>query len=745
MTNYPETEQATLSGDNVRHINSIEGSAEPALLLIDFDRILLALKRNRWWILGIVAGSLILGAIITMLIVPKYAAWSQVLVEQESDQIIENADLSPVSGYQDADRFLQTQADVIQSRALAARIVAANGLADDAAFFEAAGAKLPEATDLPEVGSAYAGADGLKRFRQEAATDLIQENLMVDLPADSRLVSIGFLSRSPVISARIANSASENLIEFNLARKFDSSTYAREFLGQQLAEAREKLEQSEQELNRYSRQAGLIRIAGQGDNPDGETTLSVTNDSLMQLNQAASAATAERIAAQNRYQAVRNAPLLSIPQVLQNPAVQELIKQRAEIESKLNAEEAIHLAEHPTVVSLRSQLAGINSRINQIGNSIRGSLRLEYESVQQRETSLRSRVSNIRSNALDEQDRGVQYSVLKRVADTDRGLYDTLLERSNQLNATAGATSNNISFISRAEIPRRTDSPNFLLNMIAALFAGLGLAALFTIVREMMDNRISSPTDIAALDLPLLGLIPETENDNITEELADPKSALSEAYASLVANLRYASASGMPRSLAITSARQSEGKSTTALVIATNIALMGRTVLLIDADLRRPTLHQRVLKKDVEGLTKILARESALQEVTQPGPVDGLSLVTGLPSPANPSLLLAGGNLDKLVAESTARYDIVIFDCPPVLGLSDTPTIAQECEGVLMLCDAQSAQMGAVRGALQRLSLINANIIGAVLNRFDPKTEGRAYNSYGSGYYTYGETKLDHE
>ena len=716
-------------------------AGEGEVVEFDLHVIYTAIRRNLLWIAAIIGACLGLGVVATLLSVPQYIATSSVLVEQETEKIIEES-TSNAGGYQDADRFLRTQADIIGSQALAIRVVESEGLAENPDFFTALGAEYP--TEETIEGEPL-GPDGLPGLRRSVATQLLLENLEVNLPPQSRLIEVSFESSEPGISAAIANAVATNFVESNLARKFDSSAYAREYLSQELADARSKLEQSERDLNQYSRAAGLIRVSGQGQNADRETTLSVTNDTLVQLNAAANAAAADRIGAENRWRNVANVSPLSIPQVLTNQAVQQLLAEKAKVEAALAEERTRHLDEHPDVQALEAQLGGIDQQIAAVGQSIKRSIRLEYESARDREESIRSRVTNIRGEALNEQDRGVQYNLLKRVAETDRALYNTLLTRFNELSATAGAASNNVSIVDIAEVPRKPDSPKPMLNMLLALLGGFVLSGLFVAGREILDDVVRSPTDVEdKLGLPLLGMVPNAENDDISEDLEDPKSAASEAYQSLVTNLRYSSADGIPKTILVTSSQQGEGKSTTSLQLAREFARLNRRTILIDADLRRPTLHRQLPGgQTVEGLTALLAGEKTIDQAAVPSGTPNLDYITALPIPPAPSALIATADIAGLVETLAKTYDHIIVDAPPVLGLSDAPTFAAIIHSTILVIDASKGRAGGVKSAMRRLELVNATIIGAVLTKFDPQQAGSAYSYYGSGYYTYEHARDD--
>ena len=712
---------------------------EDGLFGIDIGHIISVVRRNLLWIALIIGAALAAGLILTMLAVPRYQATAKVLVETEADQIIEGSNLQPTTNAWDIDRFLQTQVDILESRALAERIVEAEGLAKDSDFFAAFGVNLPDQADLP---AEFSGPDGYEAYKAKIAAGLLQGGLSASLPANSRIISIGFQSNDPVYSAKLANAYAENFIEANLSRKFDSSSYARNFLSQQLDEARARLEKSERELNQYSRVAGLIRVSGQGANANQETTLSVTNDSLLQINQAASQASADRVAAEDRWKTIANEPVLSIPQVLANSAVQDLIRQKAVVEGKLAEERARHLDGHPSVQALRAQVREFDSRIQTVGGAIKRSVFLEFQAAKEKEESLTGRVSGLRSAALEEQDRGVEYNLLKRVAETNRALYDTLLERYNQLSATAGAAANNMSLVDRAQVPSGPSSPNLMLNLLLALFSGAVVAALFVFLRDYFDDAIRSPEDVEArLGVPMLGLIPIA--DDADAALADSKTAVSEGYHSLVTNLMYSSSAGLPRSLLVTSASEAEGKTTSAYALALDLARLDRKVLLIDADLRRPTLHRRLDAPAKYGLTDLLTGQAHFEETLVHSGVANLSYIVGLPIPPDPSILLGGERLPRIMAAAQERFDVVIVDSPPMLGLSDAASIATQVEGVMLVIDATDFRRGAVKSALRRLGLVKAPVLGAVVTKFDPKTADGEYSYYGYNYYQYGDRKAE--
>lgn len=708
-----------------------EGQADGIDFAAVFKTVLQAVRRNILLIGAILLGTIVAGVILTLLITPKYKANAQVLIENQADQIIEGSELQKIDAGSDTDLFLQTQLGIIRSRSLARIVIQSGGFDKRPEFFEALGTTMPDDDELkgPQLATA----------RQTTAINVLLENLEVDLPRDSRIATITVTSRDSELAAKIANLYADRFIEYNLNQKYQSSAYARRFLGDQLSEARAKLTQSERDLNQYARAAGLIRVSSQGDSGTQETALSVTNNTLIQLNDAASKAVAERITAEDRWNTLARQPALSVPEVNSNQAIQQLVGEKTKIEGQLAEEQSRHLDDYSTVKSKRAQIAELDRRILTLAETLKKTAYLDYVTALEREKSLTAQVDTLRNAALGEQDRGVQYSVLKREADTNRALYETLLSRYNQISAMAGASNNNLTIVDRAEVPRIPASPKLVVNLVVSFILGLMFAAAAVFMREIFDDAIRTPDDVERkLNMRLLGLVPKVkEGEDIDEAITDHRSGVSEAYRSLVTNLRYSTATGLPQILCVTSSREGEGKSTTARTIARDIAGIGKRVLLVDMDLRRPTLHRKLTMPNASGLTDLLTGNKSFDDVLLRSEIDNLDLITGLPTPPDPALILSGEGVPAFLAQARERYEVVIIDSPPLLGLSDAVILATHADGVLFVIDGSAFHRGAVKSALRRLALINANILGVVLNRFEPRVGDDEYAYYAYNYYNY--------
>lgn len=701
---------------------------------IDVRKILLVIRANLWIIGLIVAGSLALALVFTMLKTPRYTAVATVQINNQSAQVLgddqQDASQAEAATAQDTDRFLKTQIAILNSRAIAERVAQRLRLIGNPQFYAGMGVPAPKPTASQQQVRDY-------------TLNLLNQNELADMTQASRLATISFTSIDQQLSARIANAWANEFIQANLQRRYDSSAYARDFISGQLAEAKAKLEQSERDLNAYARQVGLIRTRDPapttGDADSGGTTGSVTTASLLQMNTALNQAQVNRMAAEQRWKALSGGNLLGAPEVLANSTITSLLADRARADAELQRERARHLDDYPSVVQGKAQIASINQQINAVAQSIRTSVKEQYDAAVQAESNLKGELSQLKGTSLEEQDKSVQYNLLAREADTNRSLYDGLLQRFKELNAAAGISASNISIIDAAEPPSIPSSPVLVNNMLIALLAALALSALVILIRFQLDDAVRVPEDIEEkLGMPLLGVIPKAEDTTPAAALADPKSAVSESYNSLRGSLLYSTATGLPRSLLITSSQPSEGKSTTSLAVATGLARLGKKVLLLDVDMRRPALHAVIGVPNDHGMSSLLTAQDTLADVVRQTEEPNLQVITSGPVPPSPTELLSSGRLTQLLRELSETYDVVILDSPPVLGLADAPLMSAIVDGVMLVVQSDRSRRGSLRASLRRLRAMQPNVLGAVLTMFDASKSGNRYSEYyGYNYYRY--------
>ena len=724
-----------LNGRNLNGLNDDYPFYEERWEAVNLRQLVLIVRANLLVISIIVVVALTIAILLTMLQTPRFTAETTLQINDQSAQILGKQDdisQDPAVSASDTERFLQTQVDILKSRALTERVAQKLRLVGSAKFYEAMGVRRPP-TDIG------------RRQLEDLTITTLETAREVSLPRNSRLATISFVSTQPELAARIANTLASEFVQSNLQRRFDSSAYARDFIAGQLSEARAKLERSERELNAYAREAGIIRDRDGAANPDKRGSGgSVTAASLLEVNSAANQAEAARIGAQQRWELIPRSDPLNSPDVLANPAISALLAERARLQSELEKQRANHLDDYPTVTQLKAQVDVIDNQLRAVANSVRASVKQQYDAAVETERSLKRQVVELKGSSLEEQDRLVQYNLLAREADTNRTVYEGLLQRYKELNAAAGISASTISIIDPAIPPVSPSSPNLFRNLLAALLVGLVLASGFVFLRSRFDDAIRVPEDIEAkLGLPLLGVIPLSQDIDVGSALADPKSPVSEGYNSLRSALLYSTSSGLPKSLLVTSSQPSEGKSTTSLAIANGIARLGRTVVLIDADLRRPTLHRALpsaSRSNSVGLSSLLTSQNSISEVLQDSDQPHLKIITSGPIPPSPTELLSSNHLRAVLDELEQLFDVIILDSPPVLGLADAPLMSTLVDGVVMIVQSDRSRRGSLKSSVRRLRDMRNNVLGAVLTKFDPiSTRNRYSEYYGYNYYHYSE------
>ena len=703
-------------------------SDRPTIDLASYWR--LALK-YRFLIIGCFLGALVIGATLTLLMTPIYTAQATLQIDREAARIIDTEDVTPRENMMQGEEFFQTQYGLLRSRSLAERVIESLGLASSDEALEAMGVQAPEAG-----GTAAAQASR----RRAAALKALQNNLGVSPVRGSRLVTVGYDNPNPVVAARIANGFAENFIQSNLDRKFESSSYARQFLEERIVQTKERLESAERQLVAYAANQQIINVGEPSEGAaSGGATESLTSNNLVALNSALARTRAERVAAEERWRSAGRADLMTLPEVLQNPTIQRLTEQRALLDAEYQQKLSTYQPDYPEMVQLNARIDEADSQIRTIAGNIRSSIQSEYRIAANQERSLQAQVTGLTGDVLDLRDRSIQYNILQRELDTTRTLYEGLLQRDKEVGVTGGVTANNISIVDLATPPREPSKPNMLVNMALAALLGLGLGVLAALIMEALDETLATPDDVEKkLGVPVLGVVPLLEKgETTTSALVDIRSGFSEAYYSLRTALQFSTPDGAPSSLLVTSARPAEGKSTTAYAIALNLARVGKRVLLVDGDLRNPSMHRIVGVENERGMSNLLSGSADLAGVVQPTRQENLSFVPCGPLPPNPAELWGGDRLRQFLGEARNNFDHVIVDGPPVLGFADAPMLAAAVNGVLFALESRGTRRGQARGALRRLQVGRAHLLGAVLTKFSAKST--SYGGYDYAYdYHYG-------
>jgi capsular exopolysaccharide synthesis family protein len=418
------------------------------------------------------------------------------------------------------------------------------------------------------------------------------------------------------------------------------------------------------------------------------------------------------------------------------PLRQELARLQSEYQQKRE----FMKPEHPEMQSLQAQISELQRQIaGQVSQASSGrinSLLADYRAAASAERALQARVAGLKGDVLNLRGRSIQYTILQREVDTNRSLYDALLQRYKEIGVAGGVGMAPVSIVDRAQAPTFPFKPNLLMNLLFGLGLGLVAGIVSAIGLEFLNDTIKSRDDVRRkLSLACLGAVPKTAaRDSFVEDLKNPTSIISEAYSAIVAALRFSTEEGMPKVLLVTSTRSAEGKSSSALAIAQNFARRERRVLLVDCDLRKPAFKAA---NDRIGLSKLLTTEDPLQDHVVETQHVNLWLLPSGPLPPNPADLLSTGRIRKVIGEAREAFDLVVIDGPPTLGLADAPLLAAAAGSALFVIESGKTRTRAAIEALNRLEATGTRILGATLTKSEESSGG--YGRYGYGYgYGYG-------
>ncbi|MBY6016099.1 polysaccharide biosynthesis tyrosine autokinase [Qipengyuania gaetbuli] len=684
------------------------------------ERVWQTVKNNKWLIAILIAASLVIGVVATLIMTPKYQASARIEISR-----VEN-NVTAVEGVETQDQVLdaqyyETQYELLKSRSLAEQVVRQGKLASDDAFLKA--------FDIVPTDAGFA------RDPERALANVLLDNISISPVGSSNLVDIRFTSPSPAVSARIANLWANEYIASNLSRRFGATNEARQFLEGRIEQLRERLETAERELITYAAERNLFTIETPESGSSSETaSQTLVASDLQALNTALAQATTERIAAQSALDATATA--LSPEDAA---AIQPLRQRRAELSAQRAQLRATAGEEYPTVRALSEQISQLDREIAAAERRSGSAVRARFQQALETEQRLRARVNELRDEFVGQRRDSVQYNILQREVDTTQALYNSLLQRYREIGV-AGVGENNIAMVDAAEVPSVPSEPNLLRNLLLSLLIGAAAAGGIILLREKLDQSVRDPAEVPELlGVPLLGSIPASRENNLADELESKHSELYEAYFNLFTTLGFLSENGVPKRLMLGSTRPAEGKTLSSVALAKILAERGKRVLLLDADMRHSGLSKYLDVSGGKGLSNYLRGEDDWQSLVQLAKPFNFELIPAGRQPPNAAELLAGDRFEEFLGKLEARYDHVIIDAPPVLGLADAPLIASAVEGVVMVVEANRGKVRMIAQALDRLERGGGKIFGAVVTKLDERNQSYGYG-YGYGYgYSYGE------
>lgn len=709
---------------------------------LDFRAYLQILWKRRWTMLGAALIVFVTVLVGTLLMTPIYRASAVLKLDRDTIRVVDVGAMNSVGDDGDRD-FYQTQYELLRSRTLMERVVSNMGLA--------ASGELDRLLQPRSLWSNLAGrfnvdaaardlvakpsvADGIPSAttaaRQIALATTFLKHLSIEPVRNSSLVRVHYDSPDPAFSQRAANAIATAYIARNLEQHFDSSTYAKGYLEERLQELKLKLEDSERSLVGFAQQEQIVDVGAQ--------STGLSEQTLASLNSALGKAREDRIRTESLWrQAQASRGLILYGDLGKTSIISSLQENRGKLLAEYQDKLRLYKPDYPLMRQLKGQAEEIERQIGAEIDNIKAAIKAEYLGALEQERLLNEQMGLVRSDVLDLQKRSIQYNIYKREVDTNRQLYDGLLQRYKEVGLAGGVTSNNISIVDIATSGSKF-KPDLPSNLRWGLLFGLLFGVLLALGIEHLDDTLKVPEDLEKhLGIAVLGVIPMLRKSTPQQAWQVQNSAFVEAYRSLRTALQFSTANGAPKSILVTSATPSEGKSTTAVALARNFAQMGMSVLLIDADLRNPTLHKAFGLNNHQGLSNLLAGATRPDAVIRTTSDKGLMVLTSGPLPPNPAELLAGSKLLSLLTVAGVKFDRIVIDGPPVLGLADVPILSNVARGTLLVVEAAETRISVASNAVKRLRLSHAFIIGGVLTKFESPHAG-----YGYGYgYGYGNSK----
>jgi capsular exopolysaccharide synthesis family protein len=682
------------------------------------------------------------GAIGSLRTVPVYEARTQLMIEKDArratslNTVLEDRD----SWYQDD--FYPTQYRILQSRSLASRVARALETkvervpaASGWAFSPSAviGGAVSAVTSL--VGRAPAvpaSADaGTGAGSSSAQTDRILGGVTVTPIRNSRLVDVAFRSPDAEYAAVAVNTLADQYIKQSIEFREVATSQTNSWLTTQMEEQRKLVEDSERRLQEYKEQHNAISV---------DDKQNIVVQKLNALNQQLVQARIERMEKEANYKTLadlqqRGEPLDSFPAVMASTVVQKLKADIAQREGERARLSTQYGPAYPAMRDLAKQIDTAKQDLSAEIKKVAGAVQAEYEAAKQKEDSLQQSLDAQQRESMGLDRKMLEYAQLEREATSNRQLYETLVARAKETGAAGEYRGTNIQVLDRAEVPRVPVLPQTGRDLIVAALGGFLLACALAFGVEYFDSRIKVPEEIKThLQLPFLGMIPTFAGPDHNGEapLLHPDSppAFSEAIRAVRTAVLFSTADEGARVVVVTSTGPHEGKTLVSSSLAITLAQAGQRTVVVDADMRRPRMHEALGRSQEPGLSNVLVGEASLADAVRPTSVQNLTFLGAGHVPPNPVELLCSPKYLELVAELKRRFDWVIIDAPPVMPVTDAAVVANTAGGVLFVVGSEMTPRQNAIAAVEQLRGANAKFIGAVLNRVNVQRHSYYYSPY---------------
>jgi len=698
--------------------------AEPEQTSIPFSHYAWILRRQWWKILTFVTIAAVATLVVSKRLTPVYESTATVDVDRQMPSGIVGQEASRTTE-NDADQFLATQMKLIQSDSV---------LRPVADQFKLREEEKPDAA--------------LSASRTAAAHDapVLLTQLKVTRPANTYLLLISYRSTHPQLAADVANGVTNSYLDHSYKIRFQSSAKLASFMEQQIDELKAKMERSGAAQAQFEKELNVI-------NPEEKT--SILSSRLLQLNTEYTNAQTDRVRKETAFKSVNSGTMESAQVSTQGEALRLLSQRLDEAQQKL-ADVKTHFGpNHPEYKKADTQVAEIERQLERGKENIAQRVGVEYHDAVNREVMLRKAVSETKIEFDHMNAHSFEYQSVKREADADKKLYEELVTKIKEAGINAGFQNSAIRIADLARAAVLPVFPNIPLNLALAILFSTFLAIGASVVADMLNSAVRDPDQVTRLmKTDVVGVLPlakdlrafqaASSGDNPGRALMAPDQSSSkgrltgynEAIRTLRNSLVLTDFDRRVRTLMLTSPSPSEGKSTISAHLAMANAMQGRKTLLIDADLRRPSVHRQFSMKNTQGLSNVLNHEVEWQSVVvSSAETPNLDIIMAGPA-SRRAADLVGSELSKMLEAASAQYDLVILDTPPILGFSEPLQIATAVDGVLIVALAGHTNRKALRTAVNMLSRLRANLLGVVLNGVNASTsDGYYYHYYHSKYY----------
>jgi succinoglycan biosynthesis transport protein ExoP len=581
--------------------------------------------------------------------------------------------------------------------------------------------------------------------------------LRVSLVPNTRIIEIHYRSADRNLAAGAVNTLISTYIEQNFKTRFESTMQASDWLSKQLVDLEIKVQTSQEKLVQYQKQHEILGI---------DEKQNIITSKLDELNKELTAAESDRMGKESVYRLVESgdpdtaaAAAVSAGSSSNSSLMEKLRDQQADLKIQIAQLSTQFGNSYPKVVQLNTQVKEVDAQLRAEMTKVVSRVRSGYLASLQHETMLRAALDKQKQEANQLNESAIEYSLLKRDVESYRTLYEGLMEKLKEAGVTAGLKSNNIRNVDKARVPTEPTEPNVPRNLAFALALGLTTGVGLAFLLEGIDNTVRTPEQAQAISaLPSLGMIPlgsKTTEATVRQRLtvassreavelvtqARPQSQMAESYRALRTSLLLTSLGAPPKVILVTSALPQEGKTTTSINTAIVLAQKGTRVLLIDADLRRPSIHKTLGMGPKTGLSNVLTGSATLQQaVVRSALVPTLFILPAGTPPPNPAELLASSNMKDILAELREQYDHIIVDTPPTLSVTDAVVMSTRADAVVLVIRSGQTTKQALRRSRDLLMQVNARIAGVLLNAVDLTSPDYYYyyeyqGKYGHAYY----------